>query len=84
MQRVALARAIVHRPRLLLADEPTGNLDSAAGELLLGHLQALSAKEGLTILLATHSREAAAFASRIAPMKDGRLSESLPASGAGG
>jgi ABC-type lipoprotein export system ATPase subunit len=76
MQRVALARAIVHRPRLLLADEPTGNLDSTAGDLLLSHLQTLSAKEGLTLLLATHSREAAAFASRIAPMKDGRLSES--------
>ena len=77
MQRVALARAIVHRPRLLLADEPTGNLDSTAGDLLLSHLRALSASEGLTILLATHSWEAASFAGRIAPMKDGRLIESL-------
>ena len=72
MQRAALARAVVHRPAIVLADEPTGNLDSANGEAVLQLLASLSAG-GQAILLATHSAEAAAFCSRRIRMHDGRI-----------
>ncbi|MFQ5913019.1 MAG: ABC transporter ATP-binding protein [Nitrospinota bacterium] len=75
LQRVALARAVVHRPRVLLADEPTGNLDSAMGEELIGHLRSLARQEELTILLATHSQEIAAQGDRIVAMRDGALQD---------
>jgi ABC-type lipoprotein export system ATPase subunit len=72
-QRVAVARALVHRPRLLLADEPTGNLDSRSGADLIALLQSLSREFKQTVLLVTHSREAARAADRIHTMKDGQL-----------
>ena len=72
-KRVAIARALVHRPRLLLADEPTGNLDSQTGADIMGLLKSLQQRGGQTVLLATHSREAARQADRICQMKDGEL-----------
>lgn len=72
-QRVAIARALVHRPRLILADEPTGNLDSQSGAGIIALLKALSKELKQTILLVTHSEEAARVADRICRMRDGRL-----------
>ncbi|MDD4796698.1 MAG: ABC transporter ATP-binding protein [Eubacteriales bacterium] len=71
-QRVAIARALVTRPNLILADEPTGNLDSAAGREVLGILQALHA-QGNTILLITHDPGIAASAQRIITIRDGAI-----------
>ncbi|MDP6085498.1 MAG: ABC transporter ATP-binding protein [Nitrospinota bacterium] len=76
LQRTALARAVVHRPKILLADEPTGNLDSAKGEDLMAHVRALAGEIGLTVLLATHSREVAAQADRVIHLHDGVLRDS--------
>ena len=73
MQRVAVARALVHDPPLLLADEPTGNLDSAAGAAVLDLIGEMQRERGLTVLLATHSDEAARRASRVVRLKDGRI-----------
>jgi putative ABC transport system ATP-binding protein len=72
-QRVAIARAIVNDPALLLADEPTGNLDSENSEAVLKILRDLNARLGQTILMITHDQEAASFAHRIVRMKDGRI-----------
>jgi putative ABC transport system ATP-binding protein len=71
MQRVAVARALINRPAVLLADEPTGNLDSVAGRELLRLLGELHAEQRVTILLATHSDDAAAAARRVLHLKDG-------------
>jgi ABC-type lipoprotein export system ATPase subunit len=73
MQRVALARALVHRPALLVADEPTGNLDSENGRVVLDLLDELNRETGVTILLATHAPELAAAAHRVLRMRDGRI-----------
>ncbi len=73
MQRVAIARAMVNSPRVLLADEPTGNLDSVAGRSLIELLQRINGEQGVTIVMATHSQEAAAAASRVIHMKDGHI-----------
>jgi putative ABC transport system ATP-binding protein len=73
MQRVAIGRALVNGPSVLLADEPTGNLDSKAGREVLELLAQLNAEQGVTILLATHSQEAAAFAHRIIHLRDGTV-----------
>lgn len=78
MQRTAVARAIVHKPQLILADEPTGNLDSANGIAVLNILQNLCRSENETIIMATHSPEAAQYADLVIHMKDGRLLESAP------
>lgn len=72
-QRVAIARAIVAEPRVVLADEPTGNLDSVAGSAVLDLLEELHRDHGQTIVLATHSREAVRRVGRIVPLRDGRL-----------
>lgn len=73
-QRVAIARALANNPRVLLADEPTGNLDSARAHELLGLLRAMIERDNLTVLLVTHDRElAASFADRTIHMKDGRV-----------
>ncbi|MEA2665605.1 MAG: putative transport system ATP-binding protein [Candidatus Eremiobacteraeota bacterium] len=72
MQRVAIARAIVHRPAILLADEPTGNLDSQTGATVLALLRGL-ADGGQAIMMATHSLEAAAICDRVVRMQDGRI-----------
>ncbi|MBI4401728.1 MAG: ABC transporter ATP-binding protein [Nitrospirae bacterium] len=72
-QRVAIARALVHRPQLILADEPTGNLDSKNGAEIVSLLKSLSQRFGHTILLATHSQAAAAQADCVYLMRDGQL-----------
>jgi putative ABC transport system ATP-binding protein len=72
-QRVAIARALVCDPRLVLADEPTGNLDDATGATVMGLLDALTRRAGKTLLLATHSREVAALADRVVTIEGGRL-----------
>jgi putative ABC transport system ATP-binding protein len=71
-QRVAIARALVKEPRLLLCDEPTGNLDSASGEQLLGLLADLREELNTTLVLVTHDPEVASRADRVLSMKDGR------------
>jgi len=72
-QRVALARAIVNHPAILLADEPTGNLDSENTVAVLGVMRDLNRRLGQTILMITHNPEAAAFAHRTVGMRDGRI-----------
>jgi macrolide transport system ATP-binding/permease protein len=74
-QRVAIARSLMNRPSLLLADEPTGNLDSRTTEEVLRLLQQLNEEEGLTIILVTHDENVARHAGRIIRMKDGRIVE---------
>ena len=77
MQRVAIARALVHNPRLLLADEPTGNLDSKTGATILELLQRLASAHDVTILMATHDSAAADAAGRVVQMHDGRLADAV-------
>jgi putative ABC transport system ATP-binding protein len=73
-QRTAIARALVNRPKILLADEPTGNLDSATGESILTLLREIQKNPGMTIIMVTHERTLAErFASRLAVMGDGKL-----------
>jgi putative ABC transport system ATP-binding protein len=72
-QRVAVARALAHRPALLLADEPTGNLDSDNSRALLELLRAVNRERVQTLVMITHSAEAAGCADRVARMKDGRI-----------
>jgi ABC-type lipoprotein export system ATPase subunit len=71
MQRVAIARALVHGPRLVLADEPTGNLDTATGDVILRVLKRIAREQGTAILMATHSPEAAALSDTIVRLRDG-------------
>jgi putative ABC transport system ATP-binding protein len=73
MQRAAIARAVVHEPALLVADEPTGNLDSENGARVLELLSELNRDLSLTVLLATHSDETAAVARRTVHMRDGQI-----------
>jgi len=75
MQRVAIARALVHSPRLVLADEPTGNLDTTTGAVILELLQRVVREQKVTILMATHSVEAAALADIVVRMRDGHIEE---------
>ena len=72
-QRVAIARALVNKPAILLADEPTGNLDTENSEIVLGLLKSLNETTGQTILMITHNPEAAAYAHRIVKMRDGKI-----------
>src|SRR5215467_6045784 len=73
-QRAAIARALVNRPKILLADEPTGNLDSATGESILALLREIQKNPGMTIVMVTHERALAErFADRLAVMGDGKL-----------
>lgn len=74
-QRVAVGRALVHRPAAVLADEPTGNLDAAAGENVLRLMRSLSGEYGAAILMATHSQDAAGRADRVVTVRDGSVSE---------
>jgi len=74
-QRVAIARALVNQPAILLADEPTGNLDTANSNAVLELLRDLNKRTGQTILMITHNPEAAAFADRTVHMRDGRILE---------
>jgi putative ABC transport system ATP-binding protein len=75
VQRVAIARALVNNPSLILADEPTGNLDSKTGEIVIGTFQKLNKELGRTIVLITHEQEIAEHADRILFIKDGKLIE---------
>jgi putative ABC transport system ATP-binding protein len=73
-QRTAIARALVNRPKILFADEPTGNLDSATGESIMNLLLEIRSSLGMTIIMVTHERPLAEkFASRLAVMGDGKL-----------
>src|SRR5258706_1059983 len=75
-QRVAIARALAIRPRIILADEPTGDLDSKTGEQILSLLRALADNEGVTLLMATHDPAAAEFATDLYQLRDGQVAES--------
>lgn len=72
-QRVAIARALVNNPKIIFADEPTGNLDSATGEAIMGILNKLHTEEGVAILMVTHEDELAKTANRLIRMKDGEI-----------
>jgi putative ABC transport system ATP-binding protein len=72
-QRVAIARALVTRPAILLADEPTGNLDSQMSLEIMGLLQRLNTEQGITIILVTHEMDMAQFAKRVIVLKDGQI-----------
>ena len=74
-QRVALARALVNRPRLLLADEPTGNLDQGTGDEILELLRELQAEGGLTAIVVTHNEKLAAACDRVLKLENRRLTE---------
>jgi len=73
IQRVAIARALVNDPTMILADEPTGNLDTKTGEIVLGTFQRLNADHGRTIILITHEHDVASYAERIINLKDGEI-----------
>lgn len=74
-QRVALARAVINHPAIILADEPTGNLDSENSQIVLNMFRELNDKFGQTIIMITHNPEAAAICSRIVQMRDGHIEE---------
>lgn len=80
-QRVALARALVVEPRVILADEPTGNLDSASGNQVLGLLRRACDEGGQTVVMVTHDDAAAAHADRVVFLRDGRISDELQGPG---
>jgi putative ABC transport system ATP-binding protein len=73
MQRAAICRALINDPEIILADEPTGNLDSTSGKQVLEILRRLREEQGKTIILVTHSQEGAAMADRVIRMRDGKL-----------
>ena len=72
-QRVGIARALVKRPTILLADEPTGNLDSRSSEEIIGILQALNRDEGMTVIIVTHEPDIAQHTHRVVSMRDGKM-----------
>jgi putative ABC transport system ATP-binding protein len=78
-QRVAIARALVNRPQVLLADEPTGNLDSVTGAEILKEIRRLNREQGQTILLVTHDPSIAAVADRLVTVRDGRIASDVHA-----
>jgi len=77
MQRVAIARALVARPRLILADEPTGNLDTRTGAETLAIFNRLTREQGTALLMATHDLSATSYADRILTLRDGEIAEDL-------
>jgi lipoprotein-releasing system ATP-binding protein len=83
MQRAAIARALINRPQILLADEPTGNLDAATGAEIVCLLRDLNRREGLTIIMVTHNWEIATEADRVVRMAEGQLESVLNAEASG-
>ena len=79
MQRVAIARALVNRPKLILADEPTGNLDSKNSDVVLEMLRSLNKDLGQTIVMITHNPEAVTYFDRVVHMRDGVIVDGIPA-----
>ena len=79
MQRVGIARALIHGPSILLADEPTGNLDTSTGNVILELLQRLAREQNTATIMATHSAEAAALADVVVRLRDGKIQEITPA-----
>src|ERR1700720_2120045 len=77
MQRVGIARALIHSPSLLLADEPTGNLDTSTGNVILELLRRMTREQNTATIMATHSAEAAALADVVVGLQDGRIKEML-------
>jgi putative ABC transport system ATP-binding protein len=77
-QRVALARALVHHPKVLFADEPTGSLDSLTGEHVMELLVSLTRAEGITVILVTHEARVAAYADRMVLVRDGHVTLAEP------
>jgi putative ABC transport system ATP-binding protein len=75
MQRVAIARALVHSPNILLADEPTGNLDTTTGNVILELLRRLTREQNTATIMATHSLEAASLATTVVKLRDGQIEE---------
>jgi len=75
MQRVAVARALIHSPSLLLADEPTGNLDTTTGNVILELLRRLTREKNTATIVATHSLEAASLANTLVRLRDGKIEE---------
>ena len=73
MQRVAIARALVHSPKIVVADEPTGNLDSENGLSILQLISEINREQKTAIVMATHSQEAASYAGRLIEMRDGSI-----------
>jgi putative ABC transport system ATP-binding protein len=78
-QRVAIARAIINEPKIVLADEPTGNLDTQNSEAVLSMLRQLNKDLGQTIVMITHNPEATAYCDRVVHMRDGQIVDGMPA-----
>ncbi len=79
MQRVAIARALITQPTLVLADEPTGNLDSTTGDEILGRLREMCDRRGVTMILMTHDLNAISYADRLITLRDGNIERDVPA-----
>ncbi|MDF2669276.1 MAG: transporter ATP-binding protein [Paenibacillus sp.] len=73
MQRTAIARAIIHQPTLILADEPTGNLDSKAAKDVMGLFEQINQQDGVTLFMVTHDAVAASYCNRVIFIKDGKF-----------
>jgi putative ABC transport system ATP-binding protein len=73
MQRTAIARAIIHQPSLILADEPTGNLDSKAAKDVMGMFETINGQDGVTVFMVTHDAVAASYCNRVIFIKDGKF-----------
>jgi ABC-type lipoprotein export system ATPase subunit len=75
MQRVAIARALIHSPSIVLADEPTGNLDTTTSNVILELIRRLTREQNTATIVATHSLEAAALANTVVKLRDGKIEE---------